>query len=76
MAALETVIEDTEAELARVNRSKVANMVKMYQSEPLEPAIEIPVMLTQGYCQVPALLQFLGKPKECQECLRGALQTV
>ncbi|EIE19526.1 hypothetical protein COCSUDRAFT_67679 [Coccomyxa subellipsoidea C-169] len=29
--ALETVVEDTEAELARLNRSKVANMVKMYQ---------------------------------------------
>ncbi|KAK9918884.1 hypothetical protein WJX75_007810 [Coccomyxa subellipsoidea] len=29
--ALETVVEDTEAELARLQRSKVANMVKMYQ---------------------------------------------
>ncbi|CAL8462625.1 g2158 [Coccomyxa elongata] len=29
--ALETVVEDTEAELARLNRSKVANMIKMYQ---------------------------------------------
>lgn len=29
--ALETVVEDTEAELARLHRSKVANMVKMYQ---------------------------------------------
>lgn len=33
MAALETVLEDTEAELARLKRSNVANMVKMYQSE-------------------------------------------
>ncbi len=32
--ALETVVEDTEAELARLNRSKVANMVKMYQGAP------------------------------------------
>ena len=31
LAALETVIEDTEAELARMQRSKVADMVKMYQ---------------------------------------------
>jgi hypothetical protein len=34
MAALETVIEDAEAELAKVKRNKVASMVKMYQGAP------------------------------------------
>ena len=31
--ALETVIEDTEAELARLQRSKVASMIRLYQGE-------------------------------------------
>ena len=29
--ALETVIEDTEAELAKLQRSKVASMIALYQ---------------------------------------------
>lgn len=32
--ALETVIEDTEAELAKLQRSKVASMIKLYQGQP------------------------------------------
>ena len=31
--ALETVIEDTEAELAKLQRSKVASMIRLYQGE-------------------------------------------
>ncbi len=33
--ALETMVEDTESELAKLKRSKVANMVKMYQGAPV-----------------------------------------
>ncbi len=32
--ALETVIADTEAELAKLQRSKVASMIKLYQCKP------------------------------------------
>lgn len=32
--ALETVIEDTEAELAKLQRSNVASMIKLYQGQP------------------------------------------
>ncbi len=37
--ALETVIEDTEAELAKLQRSKVASMIRLYQGEP--PALTL-----------------------------------
>ena len=33
--ALETMVEDTESEVANLKRSKVANMVKMYQGAPV-----------------------------------------
>lgn len=33
-SALETVIEDTQAELAKLQRSKVASMIRLYQGEP------------------------------------------
>ena len=35
--ALETVIEDTEAELAKLQRSKVASMIRLYQGELSAP---------------------------------------
>ena len=37
--ALETVIEDTEAELAKLQRSKVASMIRLYQGEPPAPTL-------------------------------------
>ena len=37
--ALETVIEDTEAELAKLQRSKVANMIRLYQGELFVPTM-------------------------------------
>jgi len=66
LTALETVIKDTEAELTRLQRSKVANMVKMYQGELPNPSIIIfiitrfPVLKTRYveqclYCSSPIL---------------------
>ena len=40
--ALETVIEDTEAELAKLQRSKVASMIRLYQGEPSAPTPAFP----------------------------------
>lgn len=37
--ALETVIEDTEAELAKLQRSKVASMIRLYQGEIYAPPL-------------------------------------
>ena len=34
-SALETVIEDTEAELVKLQRSKVASMIRLYQGDSL-----------------------------------------
>ena len=37
--ALETVIEDTEAELAKLQRSKVASMIRLYQGKQSAPPL-------------------------------------